>query len=92
MSEITIEHNVSPAKLDTLAVDRWPIWEKEESTFDWSYDQEEMCYILEGEATITPHGGGEAVTIQRGDLVSFPAGLSCTWQITEAIEKHYIFK
>ena len=92
MSGITVEHHVSPAKLDTLAVDAWPIWQKEVSTFDWHYDQDEICYLLEGEAIITPADGGDAVTIQRGDLVHFPAGLACTWQITEAIEKHYTFK
>ena len=91
MSEITIEHNVTPVKLDAMNVDCWPIWTKEVSSFEWTYDSDEMCYILEGEATITPVGG-ESVTIQRGDLVQFPAGMSCTWQITEDIEKHYLLK
>ena len=90
MSGITIEHNVTPVKLDAMGVDGWPIWEKEVSTFDWHYDREEICYILEGEAVITPKSG-EAITIQRGDLVRFPTGLDCTWQIVEAIEKHYIY-
>jgi uncharacterized cupin superfamily protein len=90
MSEITIEHNVSPAKLDAMHVDSWPIWEKEVSTFDWHYDQEETCYIIEGEAVIIPKTGA-SITIVRGDLVRFPAGLDCTWQIVEAIEKHYVF-
>jgi uncharacterized cupin superfamily protein len=90
MPEITIEHNVSPAKLDTMHVDSWPIWTKEISTFDWHYDQEEICYVLEGEAIVTTKAG-ETVTIQRGDLVRFPAGLDCTWQITEDLEKHYTF-
>lgn len=91
MSEITVEHNVSPAKLDTLAVDSWPIWSKEVSTFDWTYDQTEMCYILEGEVVVTPKGG-DPVTITVGDLVSFPAGMECVWDIKSAIRKHYIFK
>ena len=91
MQEITIEHDPSPAKLDVMAVDRWAIWEKEISTFDWSYDQTEVCYILEGEAVVTPKDG-EAVTIKEGDLVTFPAGLQCVWQITEAVRKHYTFK
>ena len=90
MSEITVEHNVSPAKLDAMNVDAWPIWEKAVSTFDWHYDKGETCYILDGEAVVTTQSG-EAVTIQRGDLVRFPAGLDCTWEIVEAIEKHYIF-
>ncbi len=91
MINITIEHNVTPIKLDTLAVDSWPIWTKEVSTFDWTYDQTETCYILEGEVTVTPDGG-EPVTITEGDLVTFPAGMSCTWKITSDIKKHYIFK
>jgi len=90
MSGITIEHNVTPVKLDAMGVDGWPIWEKEASTFDWHYDREEICYILEGKAVITPKTG-ETITIERGDLVRFPAGLDCTWQIQEAIEKHYIY-
>lgn len=91
MSQITIEHNVSPAKLDAMHVDSWATWHKEVSTFEWAYDESETCYILEGEAVITPDGG-KPVTIQRGDLVQFPAGMSCTWQITEDMEKNYIFK
>ena len=91
MSDITIEHHVSPVKLDAMGVDSWPIWEKAVSSFPWHYDQEEICYLLEGKAIVTPEGG-ESVTIQRGDLVRFPAGLSCTWEIVEAVEKHYLFK
>lgn len=91
MAEITIEHGVSPAKLDAMDVDVWPIWEKEVSIFPWTYDQEEVCYLLEGEAIVTPENGNP-ITIQRGDLVCFPAGLSCTWEITEAVEKHYLLK
>lgn len=91
MSQITIEHDVSPAKLDAMHVDSWATWRKEISTFKWRYAQSETCYILEGEAVITPEDG-EPVTIQRGDLVQFPAGMSCTWQITEDMEKNYIFK
>jgi len=91
MSQITIEHNVSPIKLDALHVNSWATWQKEVSTFEWTYDADEMCYILEGEAVITP-AGGKPINIQRGDLVQFPAGMSCTWEITRNMEKHYVFK
>jgi uncharacterized cupin superfamily protein len=37
---------------------------------------------------VTPDGG-EPRSFSRGDLITFPAGLSCTWDITEAVEKHY---
>ncbi len=91
MDTITIEHNVTPAKLDVLFVDDWPTWSKEISEFDWEYDQTETCYIIEGKAIVTPQGG-EPVTIESGDLVTFPKGMKCRWQIVEAIEKHYKFE
>lgn len=91
MELITIEHDVAPAKLDAMSIDVWPIWTKEVSVFDWSYDQTEVCYILEGEAIVTPKDG-EPVTIKEGDLVNFAAGLSCTWDIKIPIRKHYMFK
>lgn len=91
MPNITVEHHASLAKLDILAVDSWPIWEKEISTFPWTYDQPEMCYILEGEAVVTPDGG-DPVKIGEGDFVNFAAGLSCTWEIKSPVRKHYLFK
>ena len=90
MDSIIIEHRVTPAKLDVLYVEDWPIWSKEVSKFEWEYDRSETCYIIEGEAIITPVGQ-EPVTITEGDMVTFPKGMKCTWEITEAIEKHYSF-
>ncbi len=89
MDIITIEHNPSPMKLEAMYVDSWPIWRKEPSTFDWTYDTKEMAYILEGEAVVTP-AGGEPVTIKARDLVNFPKGMSCTWVVTKAMRKHYL--
>ena len=86
MSSITIEHNVTPAKLDVLFVDDWPTWSKEVSEFDWTYDRKETCYIIEGKAIITPEGE-EPVTIQEGDMVFFPRGMKCVWKVIEPIEK-----
>ncbi|EXJ16300.1 cupin domain-containing protein [Imhoffiella purpurea] len=88
--EIRCEHKPSPAKLEVLGVDDWPIWKKEPSTFPWEYSQTETCYVVRGRFTVTPEGG-EPESFSRGDLISFPAGLSCTWEIHEAVEKHYRF-
>ncbi len=87
-NHISVEHNPSPAKLDVLWVEEWPIWTKEVSTFPWTYEEKEMCFILQGTATITPEGG-EPVNVKRNDLVVFPKGMSCTWDITKNIRKHY---
>jgi uncharacterized cupin superfamily protein len=87
--KIELKQTPSPEKLRSLGVETWPIWTKEPSTFPWHYDSAETCYILEGEAIVTPQSGGEPVTIQEGNLVRFPAGLSCTWQVLRPIRKHY---
>lgn len=90
MATITIEHNPSAAKLEVMGVEEWPIWAKEVSQFPWFYDTKETCYILEGEVTVTPEGG-EPVKISSGDLVNFPAGITCTWNVQRPIRKHYRF-
>ncbi len=88
--QIEVINNPSPTQLDALGVNSWPIWEKEASSFPWTYDMQEVCFILEGEVTVTPNGG-EPVFIQAGDLVTFPKGMSCQWDISKDIRKHYQF-
>jgi len=40
-------------ELDQQGVYEWPIWEKEASRFDWHYDTDETCYLLEGRVEVT---------------------------------------
>jgi len=69
----------------------WPIWEKEVSRFDWHYDGTEECYLLEGKVVVETKDG-KKVEFGKGDFVTFPDGLSCTWDIKEPVRKHYRFK
>lgn len=80
----------SAEKLKQLNVHSWPIWTKEISTFDWHYDEKEICYFLEGKVTVTSADG--EVSFGKGDLVSFPKGLSCTWRVQQPVRKHYQFE
>ena len=89
--EIYVEHSVSPAKLEVVGVYDWLTWKKEISTFEWQYDQQETCYIIKGAFTVTPEGG-EPQNFKRGDLITFPEGLKCTWDITKAVEKYYDYQ
>ena len=68
----------------------WPIWECCPSKFDWKYDQEEHCFIIEGDVTVTYNGC--VVHITSGDYVIFPKGLKCVWEVHQSIKKYYIFK
>lgn len=63
----------------------------EASKFPWTYSGTETCYILEGEVVVTPDDGRAAVTVGKGDMVIFPDGMSCTWDVKSAIKKHYNF-
>lgn len=90
MCKINVTHNPSPESLDQMGVTQWPIWSKEVSEFPWFYDEQETCYLLEGEVTVTPEGG-VPVKIGKGDLVVFPQGMSCTWTIHKHVRKHYRF-
>jgi uncharacterized cupin superfamily protein len=74
-------------ELEELGVFDWPIWTKEESSFDWHYDQEETCYFLEGDVEVETDEG--TVTMGEGDLVTFEQGLSCKWHVKEDVRKHY---
>lgn len=78
------------AQQETLGIMRWPVWEKETSDFSWHYDEQEMCYFLEGEVAVELPSG-EVVVIGVGDFVTFPAGLSCTWHVKKKVKKHYRF-
>jgi uncharacterized cupin superfamily protein len=91
MNSILCEHRPAPMKLDVLGVYDWPIWKKEVSRFPWTYDQQETCYFVRGKVIVTPENGGPQ-TFGRGDLVTFPVGLSCTWDVLEPVEKHYTFE
>ncbi len=78
-------------ELDNLGIGSWSPWECEKSTFHWQYDQEEWCYLFEGRVKVKTEAGDE-VEVKRGDLVKFPKGLKCTWNVCDKVRKVYIFK
>jgi len=82
---------IAQEQLEKNGVFSWPIWEKEVSKFDWHYDNTEECYLLEGEVTVTTEDG-KSVTFGKDDFVTFPNGLSCTWDIKKPVKKHYNFR
>ena len=90
MNEIKVEKSPTSDKLEDLGVSEWSIWTKEASEFPWYYDDSETCYFLEGDVTVTPENG-EPVQMGKGDLVTFPKGMSCSWKIRKDVKKHFVF-
>ena len=79
-----------PTEAEKTAMGTKPVWTCEVSEFDWYYDSEETCLLVEGEVTVTYEGG--SVNFGVGDYVTFPQGLSCVWKVTKPVKKHYVFK
>ncbi len=79
-----------PDNAEKAAMEQWPVWGCGVSEFDWFYDSEEHCLIIEGDVTVTWDGG--SVSFTAGDYVVFPKGLSCVWHVKKAVRKHYRFK
>ena len=88
MANITVTQP-SEDDLKELGVSSWPIWTCEASKFNWHYDQKETCYLLEGKVTATAEG--QQVSFGAGDLVVFPEGLDCVWDVAVPVKKHYKF-
>ena len=81
----------SPCSASTIiqyGIKSWPIWECEPSKFQWNYGDKEICLIIEGQAKISTKNG-DIYFIKAGDLVEFPAGLCCEWEVIKSIKKHY---
>ncbi|KAL3845738.1 hypothetical protein ACJIZ3_003141 [Penstemon smallii] len=89
---VKIVKNPPESKLSDLGVRSWPKWGCPPSKFPWIYSSKETCYLLEGKVKVYPDGSDEAVEIGAGDLVVFPKGMSCTWDVSEAVDKHYKFE
>lgn len=88
MSSVIIE-KLSNDEITKRGIKSWPIWTKEISKFDWFYDSEEECLILEGEVDVTTPEG--VYTVKAGDFVTFKKGLKCVWIVKNPIKKHYNF-
>ena len=80
---------LSENEVQEKGIKKWPVWEKEISRFNWEYDSEEHCQILEGQVIVETDEGN--VELKAGDYVIFEAGLKCVWDIKKNIKKHYNF-
>lgn len=88
MSSVIIE-KLSNNDIARRGIKSWPVWTKEISEFDWDYDSNEECLILEGEVDVTTPEG--IYTVKAGDFVTFKQGLKCVWKVKKPIRKHYNF-
>ncbi|XP_014504783.1 uncharacterized protein LOC106764866 [Vigna radiata var. radiata] len=89
---VKIEKNPPQSKLTELGVSTWNKWEGGPTKIPWSFKEEETMYLLEGKVRVTVEGSVGSFEIGGGDLVVFPKGMNITWEVIEAVKKHYSLK
>ncbi|XP_068667373.1 uncharacterized protein [Aristolochia californica] len=88
---IIVERNPSQSRLTELGIKSWPKWGCPPGKFPLKFDAQETCYLLKGRVKAHMKSSSEAVEFGAGDLVVIPQGLSCTWDVSVAVDKHYKF-
>ncbi|CAL0309808.1 unnamed protein product [Lupinus luteus] len=89
---ITIERNPSQSRLDELNIKCWPKWGCSPGKYQLKFDAEETCYLLKGKVKAYPKGSSDFVEFGAKDLVTIPKGMSCTWDVSVAVDKYYKFE
>ncbi|CAD6243518.1 unnamed protein product [Miscanthus lutarioriparius] len=88
---IAVERNPPESRLQQLGVRSWPKWGCPPGKFPVKFDARQTCYLLKGKVRAHIKGSSECVEFGAGDLVVFPKGLSCTWDVVSAVDKYYKF-
>lgn len=78
-----------PTDQEAQEMEQQGIWTSEAKTFPWHYDDKETCLIIEGDVTVKT--ADQEVSFGPGDLVVFPKGLDCTWEVKIPVRKYYKF-
>ncbi|GER24996.1 RmlC-like cupins superfamily protein [Striga asiatica] len=91
--KITVHKNPSQSQLSQLGIKSWPKWGCPPGKYQFKYDAQETCYLVRGKVKVHPRNQeeGESVEFGAGDLVVIPKGLSCTWDVSITVDKHYKF-
>jgi uncharacterized cupin superfamily protein len=66
-------------------------WEATPGTYHATYTAYEFVHMIAGKIIITPDGG-TPVTVTAGDAFVVEADFKGTWEIIEAVRKHFDFK
>ncbi|KAK1420582.1 hypothetical protein QVD17_22293 [Tagetes erecta] len=61
--------------------------------YQLKFDAQETCYLVRGKVKVYLKNSSQMIAeFSAGDLVVLPEGLSCTWVVSVAVDKHYKFE
>jgi uncharacterized cupin superfamily protein len=66
------------------------VWRAEPCAFDYVFDSDEACYVLEGEASVHLPDRGETVDLRAGDTAWFPEGTRAVWTVKRTFRKFVV--
>ncbi|KAK3415300.1 hypothetical protein EUGRSUZ_H00848 [Eucalyptus grandis] len=102
---ILVERDPPESKLSELNIKCWPNLNLFlVGKYQLKFDAEETCYLVKGKVKVYPRGSSSSpssasassedqfVEFGAGDLVIIPKGLSCTWDVSVAVDKYYKFE
>ncbi|ERN12956.1 hypothetical protein AMTRI_Chr07g78370 [Amborella trichopoda] len=94
LHDIKVERRPPDSRLSELGVRSWPKWGCSPGKFPLKFEAQQTCYLLKGKVRAYAKGvssSDEYVEFGAGDLVVIPKGLSCTWDVSSPVDKHYKF-
>ena len=65
------------------------LWRCEPMTFDYEFPGDEIFHVIEGSLLIELEGG-DSVSVQAGDIISFNKGIKSTWTIQSSFKKFFV--
>ncbi|KAL6516233.1 hypothetical protein OROGR_019538 [Orobanche gracilis] len=90
--KIIVQKNPSESQLSQLGIKSWPKWGCCPGKYQVKYEEGETCYIVRGKVKVYPKNDEtQTVEFGAGDLVIIPKGISCTWDVSVAVDKYYKF-
>jgi uncharacterized cupin superfamily protein len=66
------------------------VWRCEPCTFDYLFDSDEACFVLEGEASVELLDEGTVVDLRPGDIAYFASGTRAVWRVTSSFSKFVV--
>ena len=65
------------------------LWRCEPMSFDYEFPGDEILHVLQGSLQIEI-AGGDAITVQAGDIVAFDKGLKSVWTVQSSFKKFFV--
>ena len=66
------------------------VWRAEPCTFDYFFDSDEVCYVLDGEASVALLDERTTVALRPGDIAYFKSGTRAIWTVTTPFRKFVV--